>query len=124
MVCVYFYLFHASFAKFSVLGLYHRIFGINRSYRTWIYVIGAAQTVLIICVCILQGFQCRPFSKFFDPNLPGTCTDEGTVIISGELPNSLIDFVMVALVMVMIRPRQMRPSTKWRLRFLFGMGSL
>lgn len=50
--------------------------------------------------------------------------DEGTVIIGGELPNSLIDFAMVALVMIMIRPRQMRPATKWRLRFLFGIGAL
>jgi hypothetical protein len=110
--------------KLSVLALYYRIFGVNRAYRIWIYVIGGIQTVLFIIFCTFQALQCKPLARYWDLSIPGTCTDEGVVILGGETPNSLVDFAMVILAMFMIRPRQLASSVKWRLRILFGLGAL
>lgn len=124
MASSYLYYFDTIFVKLSVLGLYYRIFGINRTYRIWIYILGGAQTILVIAICILQAVQCQPISKYFNATIPGTCMNQEPLIVGGELPSSLIDFAMVALAMVMIQPRQMPSSTKWRLRFLLGLGIL
>jgi hypothetical protein len=124
MAGFYFYFVHFLTVKLSVLALFHRIFGINRAYRIWIYIIAGVQTALFVIFCIFEGLQCQPFDRYFDRSIPGTCKDDGLVIISGETPNSLVDFAMVILAMVMIRPRQLPSSTKWRLRALFGLGAM
>lgn len=124
MSALYCYFVHTFFVKLSVLALYRRIFGINRTYRICIYVLAGAQGILSLIFCIFQALQCRPFSKYFDLTIPGTCKDEGTVILGGEAPNSLIDFAMVILAMVMIRKLQLTSAVKWRLSIVFGLGFL
>jgi hypothetical protein len=124
MAGVYFYFGHSLSSKLSVLALYRRIFGVNRTYTIWIYLLGGIQSALFVIFCILQGLQCRPFNRYFDFSIPGTCTDEGMVILSGEIPNSLVDFGMIILAMFMIRPLHLSTAMKWRLRILFGLGAL
>ncbi|RYP69622.1 hypothetical protein DL769_005242 [Monosporascus sp. CRB-8-3] len=124
MVGLYSYFAHTLTVKLSVLALYYRIFGINRAYRIWIYLLGGSQTVLFIIFCIFQGLHCKPFDRYFDRSIPGTCKDDGTVILGGETPNSIIDFAMVILAMFMIRRLQLSSTMKWRLRLLFGLGTL
>ncbi|KAJ4424251.1 hypothetical protein N0V82_001117 [Gnomoniopsis sp. IMI 355080] len=122
MAGLYFYFVHILTVKLSVLALFHRIFGVRRAYRVWIYILGAFQTVLSIVFCVFEALQCQPFDKYFDRSVPGTCKDDGLVVIGGETPNSLVDLAMVILAMVMIRPRQLPSATKWKLRVLFGFG--
>ncbi|KAI1372085.1 hypothetical protein F4677DRAFT_449744 [Hypoxylon crocopeplum] len=124
MAGLYFYFAQTLAVKLSVLALYFRLFRVNRAYRIWIYLLGAAQTILFFVFCVFQALQCRPISKYFDLRLPGSCKDEGTVILGGEVPNSLVDFAMVILAMFMIRPLQLSSAMKWRLRLLFGLGAL
>lgn len=122
MTGVYLYLGHILTVKLSVLALLYRIFGINRAYRVWIYIIGGFQTMLCIISCVFQGVQCKPFERYFDRSIEGTCKDDGLIVIGGETPNSFVDFAMVILAMVMIRPRKLPSATKWRLRVLYGLG--
>lgn len=124
MANLYFYFAHSLSVKLSVLALYYRIFGVHRAYKIWIYVLGAIQTVLIVAFCIFRALQCRPFNKYFNLSIPGTCTGEEVVILAGETPNSLIDFAMVILAMFMIRARRLPSAMKWKLRVLFGVGAL
>lgn len=124
MAGCYFYFAHTLSVKLSVLALYHRIFKIRRDCRIWIYLLGASQTVLFIIFCVFQAFQCRPLRRYWDLSVEGTCTSEGVVILGGEIPNSLVDFGMVAYAMIMIRPIQLRLGVKLRLQFLFGIGIL
>lgn len=121
---LYCYFAHTLSVKLSVLALYHRIFQIRRERKIWIYLLGASQTILFMIFCVFQALQCRPISRYWDLSVPGTCTDEGKVILGGEMPNSLVDFGMVAYAMVMIRPIQLPAGTKLRLQFLFGIGAL
>ncbi|GAP85076.1 putative benzoate 4-monooxygenase cytochrome [Rosellinia necatrix] len=119
---LYFYFIHILTVKLSVLALYYRIFGVNRAFRIWIYIIGSAQGLLVVLLSILHPLSCEPFNRYFDKSIPGTCRDDGLTILAGETPNSLIDIAMVILVLFMIRPLQLKSSTKWSLRVLLGMG--
>nr|A0A2L0P0K0.1 RecName: Full=Wortmanamides biosynthesis cluster protein C [Talaromyces wortmannii]AUY61971.1 TwnC [Talaromyces wortmannii]QBC19711.1 TwmC [Talaromyces wortmannii] len=120
---LFFYFAQTLSVKLSILAFYHRIFGISSTRcRICIYLLAAAQTILFIAFCIFQGFQCIPLQRYFDLSVPGECKDEGTVILGGELPNSLVDFAMVILAMIMIRPLQLSFSDKFRVTVLFGLG--
>ncbi|KAM3074220.1 hypothetical protein ACMFMF_006241 [Clarireedia jacksonii] len=124
LIAIFSYFGHTISVKLSILAFYNRIFGVYRAYRRWIYVLAISQTIFFITICIFQGLQCRPLSKFWDYSMPGTCFDEGKIILVVELPNSLGDFAMVILAMIMIRNRQLPTSMKRRLRILFGLGVL
>lgn len=111
-----------TFAKLSICALYHRLFGVNQSYRRWIYFLAATQCASYLGFVCMHLLQCRPLCKFW--SWPGGCMPFTTVLVSMEPPNSLIDFGLVALAMVMIQPIQLKPRVKWKLRILFGLGSL
>lgn len=113
-----------TFAKFSICALYHRIFGVNRVYRHWVYILAAAQCATFLALLCMQLLQCRPLHRFWDWLTPGECMSWTTILLATEPPNSLVDFGLVWLAMLMIRPMQLKPSAKWKLRFLFGLGSL
>ncbi|KAK8075877.1 hypothetical protein PG997_010540 [Apiospora hydei] len=120
----YFYFAHALCVKLSVLALYYRIFRVRQDFRIWIFVIGACQTMLVMVACVLQAFQCQPTSSYWDLSVSGKCMAPGHFALIGETPNSLIDFAMVSLAIVMIRSLQLQQSTKVKLQFLFGLGFL
>lgn len=122
MAGFYCYFAHSLAVKLSVLALYYRIFGIKRSHRIWIYILAAAMIALIAALCILQALLCIPIGRYFDPSIPGTCKSSGLLVIIGETPSSFLDFAMVALAIVMIRPLHLSSRLKWRLTFLFGLG--
>lgn len=120
---LYFYFAQTLAVKLSVLALCYRIFSFNNTGgKICIYILGALQTILFTIMCIFQGLQCVPFQRYFDLRVPGHCTDEGTVILGGEIPNSIIDFAMVILAMVMIRSVQLSTRNKLRIMFIFGLG--
>ncbi|KAI2620576.1 hypothetical protein GGR54DRAFT_105255 [Hypoxylon sp. NC1633] len=113
-----------SLSKWSICALYYRIFGVNRTYARWILAIAVLQGLTYIGLLITQLLQCRPLNKFWQFWAEGECFSFSYILIAWETPNSLIDFALVALALVMIRPMQIKVSTKWKLRFLFGLGSL
>lgn len=113
-----------TFAKLSVCALYHRIFGINLVYRRWIYFLGGFQCATYTALAFIQSFQCRPLNKFWQWWADGECMPFSTILLSLEPPNSLVDFCLVILALVMIRPIQMKSAAKWKLRLLFGLGTL
>ncbi|KAK2603435.1 hypothetical protein QQS21_004386 [Conoideocrella luteorostrata] len=124
MVGLYMLFGHLFTVKLSILALYRRIFGVNRVYRIWIYAFAAFLTIFIVILCITQASQCRPFGRYFDLTIPGKCLSENVIVIGGSVPDSCLDFALVVLAMFMIRQLQLSSSAKWKLRFLFGVGSL
>ncbi|KAI0379565.1 hypothetical protein F5Y04DRAFT_259372 [Hypomontagnella monticulosa] len=110
--------------KLSVLALYYRLFGVVKVYARWIYSLAVFEMVWFIIMCILQGCQCQPINRFWQPETAGKCINEGVIIVFSEVPNSTHDFAMMILAMFMLRPLQIDEITKWRLRILFGLGGL
>ncbi|KAJ2974666.1 hypothetical protein NQ176_g5939 [Zarea fungicola] len=124
IVSIYMFFGHIVTVKLSILAFYRRIFGIRVAYLRAIYTLGALQIIVTTIFIILQGFQCRPLARYWDLSVPGTCWPEITIIFGGSLPDSLIDFGVVILCMVMIKSLQISPQLKRRLRILFGIGFL
>lgn len=113
-----------TFSKLSVCALYRRIFGVNQVYRRWVYILAAAQCATCFTLVCMQILLCRPLHKFWDWAAPGQCMPWTTILLATEPPNSLVDFGLVALAMAVIRPMQLDSKAKWKLRLLFGLGSL
>lgn len=113
-----------SLAKWSICALYYRIFSINRSHGRWIWAIAIAQAAVNIALFITQSLQCQPIHKFWEFWAEGDCMPFSHILVALEPPNSVIDFALVALAMIMIKPLHLKRSTKWRLRTLFGLGSV
>jgi hypothetical protein len=112
------------FSKASLLALFYRIFGVDRTFSRWIYGILAVHSIWAIIVLFLNLFPCKPVRKAWYPRTPGHCLSQAVVAVPEETVNSLIDFAMVILAVYMIRPLHMPKRTKWKLRLLFGLGSL
>ncbi|KAJ0115695.1 hypothetical protein J7T55_010518 [Diaporthe amygdali] len=113
-----------TFAKLSICAIYRRTFGVNQVYRRWIYFLAAAQCATWFTLLCIQFLQCQPLHKYWNWLAPGRCMPWTNILLATEPPNSLVDLGLVALAMAMIRPLQLKSSAKWKLRFLFGLGSL
>ena len=111
-------------SKWSVCALYFRIFNVMNNYRVWIYSLAAAQGLCYIGLVIMQTLQCRPVNRFWQFWIDGECFPFSWILLVLEIPNSLIDFALVALAMIMIKGIQLKTRSMWKLRFLFGLGSL
>ncbi|KAJ2987832.1 hypothetical protein NUW58_g4293 [Xylaria curta] len=124
IAALFLYFGHMLSLKYSVLALYYRVFGVNQIYRTWIYVLAGVQLIIVIVPSILIGVECNPLGIYNDQPDLGPCRDNGLIVIVGEVPNSIIDFALVILALFMIRPLQLSPAMKFKLRILFGLGVL
>jgi hypothetical protein len=111
-------------SKWSVCALYIRIFGVIGNYRKWIYGLAFAQGLCYLGLVIMQPLQCRPINRFWQFWVEGECYPFSWILLILEIPNSLIDFGLVALAMVMIKSIQLQTGSMWKLRVLFGLGSL
>jgi len=112
-------------AKFSLLFLYRRIFGIRSIYNFWIKAIAALQTCLFFATMFVNAFQCRPVSKYWDVlNPDGSCLNVPAYLVGAETINSLIDIAMAALAVYMLRDLRVSLGTKWKLSIVFAIGGL
>ncbi|KAK7961768.1 uncharacterized protein PG986_002593 [Apiospora aurea] len=111
------------FFKLSIMALYYRVFSINRVFARWIIAMGAIHIAWGVCLSVLYGVQCYPLAKFWRPLMPGYCLETGPQVLASEVISSGLDFALVALAMVMVGQIQMKASTKWKLRSLFGLGT-
>lgn len=111
-------------AKFSILFLYHRIFGVNRGYKFWIKFLGGVQIVYTIVTSLVSLFECTPVSMYWDPLATGHCINTGAFLAGVESTNSFVDFAMVILAIVMLRELQVNGQTKLKLGLVFALGGL
>ena len=77
-----------------------------------------------ISTVLVMLFQCNPPLKIINPLIPGWCINTSAFLIGTELPNSLLDFIMVAVAARMLNELQIKRMDKWRLSILFAIGSL
>ncbi|KAI1394962.1 hypothetical protein F4819DRAFT_479949 [Hypoxylon fuscum] len=112
------------FAKFSILFLYHRLFGVNRNFVRWIQLIGFIHVAWCIATLCIYLFSCQPISKGWDLLRDGTCVNYLSTVAGCESINSAVDFSLVIAALFMIRPLRMKTSTKWKLAAIFAVGGL
>lgn len=112
------------FAKFSILFLYHRLFGVNRTFVRWIQLIGFIHVAYCITTLCIYLFSCQPISRGWDLLGEGTCVDYLATVAGCESINSAVDFALVAAALFMIRPLRTKRTTKWNLAAIFIVGGL
>ncbi|KAK8016929.1 Cytochrome P450 [Apiospora rasikravindrae] len=111
------------FFKLSIMALYYRVFSINRVFAKWIIGLGSVHIAWALGLSVLYAVQCRPLAKFWRPLMPGYCIATGPQVVASEIISSGLDFALVVLAMAMVGQIQMKATTKWKLRFLFGLGT-
>jgi hypothetical protein len=112
-------------AKLSILRLYSRIFGINPTYARCIKAIALFQILWSIETPLVEAFECTPVYKYWDLTYRGgSCINIGPYLAANETLNSLADFMLAALAVVMLRHLQTSARTKWRLGVVFAVGGL
>jgi hypothetical protein len=99
-------------AKFSILFLYMRVFGVNRHFSLGVKIVGVLNLLWMLASILSLIFQCTPVRRAWNPMLPGTCFNLSTFTVAVEVPNSLLDFVMMALPISMLRKLKMRLRDK------------
>ncbi|KAI0964938.1 hypothetical protein F4678DRAFT_454355 [Xylaria arbuscula] len=112
-----------TFAKFSLLALYYRLFWVNTSFVRSVWITAFIQAGWGLAVLFVHIFACIPIRKAWMPMLPGSCVNINTFFSITEPINSGIDFVVAGLAIWMLRSLQMRRSRQWRLGILFIIGA-
>lgn len=113
-----------TFAKFSLLALYHRLFSVDRTFVICVWTIAFLQLGWGVAVCLVHYFGCTPVSKSWDPLQPGKCIDVEVFLLAKEPINSVIDFAMAALAVWMLRFLRIKRTTKFKVSLLFLVGAL
>ena len=111
-------------AKNSILFLYARIFAVDKKFLFGIYTVGVLNVLWFIAATLGLVFQCTPIQKAWDPILPGKCINFAAFMVAIEVPNSLLDFVIMALPINMLRAMRMSLREKLVLAFIFFLGGL
>ncbi|KUJ10158.1 uncharacterized protein LY89DRAFT_787787 [Mollisia scopiformis] len=111
-------------AKNSILFLYARIFSIDRSFSISIRIVGFLNIIWFIAATLGLVFQCRPVHKAWDPIVPGKCFNYAAFMLGIEIPNSLLDFVMMALPISMLREMRISVREKIILVMIFMLGGM
>lgn len=113
-----------TFAKLSLVALYHRIFNTNRTFVRCLYVVGGMQIGWGIGTYVAHWTECTPVAKLWDSTLPGTCEDSTMFLVVGETINSALDFALVGLAIWIVQSLQMKMAAKMKLSIIFALGGL
>ncbi|KAI1100350.1 hypothetical protein F4804DRAFT_319288 [Jackrogersella minutella] len=111
-----------TFAKFSLLALYYRLFWVERTFAIIVWVVAFVQGAWGIVVLLVHIFACIPVAKSWQPELPGYCVDINTFFDVYEPVNAAIDFFMAGMAIWMLHALQMKKKTQWYLSGLFILG--
>ncbi|KAH8704628.1 hypothetical protein GQ44DRAFT_732250 [Phaeosphaeriaceae sp. PMI808] len=110
-----------SFSKLGVLCFYHRIFGKSgKGYRIAIWMAFSVVTMVMVVQVLIPFINCRPFSKTWLPDTPGTCSIASLALWRYlSIPNILTTFVVIAIpVPILVKLHISRPM-KFGLTIVF-----
>ncbi|KAI4257309.1 MAG: hypothetical protein L6R42_005753 [Xanthoria sp. 1 TBL-2021] len=109
-------------AKLSVLLLYRRLFLVDRWFRTASTVMLVVTIMWFLASVLSYAFQCTPVDKAWQPLKDGHCFKLKTYLLAEEIPNCILDIVIVFLPLGVIRKLQLPTIQKINLCFIFALG--
>ena len=110
--------------KISVLCFYHRIFGVSRTFRRAIYIVGAVSIAWFVASEIEGTLRCIPIRGAWDPLIHAKCYSLEQVAFAMYLINCVNDLVIALLPMFMVRQLQMPPKQKLGVSLIFLLAGL
>ena len=116
------YLFALFLYKTTILLLYLRLFGINKSFnRTTLTVLIFVFTYLLSNLLTLT-FGCVPIAKYWKPTLPGHCVSESNAGVAYGSMNVVSDVVIFVLPLPMVWRLQLSRESKLGVTLVFMGG--
>ena len=109
--------------KIVLLTLYLRIFN-ERKYRVSCYVVMRLVVALGVADNIAGATECIPLASLWDKTIDGNCFDLATFYRWGTLPNVIVDFLMLLLLVPVIWKLQVFLHVKVDLTATFLTGSV
>ena len=111
--------------KFSILLLYHRLFGINRWFRTALCVAGALTIMWWIAAFLDSMFECVPLQAIWDKSIRDPkCQDVRASALGTGIANMILDIMFLTLPLPMIWKLQVTKRIKVSLTGIFLLGAL
>lgn len=111
-------------AKFSILLLYGRLFGLYNKFRVALYVVGAITFCYSLVSILVIIFQCRPVNAAWNFNIKGECVN---LVLGGIIVGSVnvaVDFVILFLPMPLVWSLDVQTKWKVQLACIFLLGGL
>lgn len=120
------YIVAITLCKISIMFQLADIFVPYKPHKRWNTLLGLiAFTVgFYVVIFFIAIFLCRPLSKIWNPDIPGTCIDKSTVYVATSVVNVFDDFAIFALPVVWTSKLQISSSQKVKVMAVFAIGLL
>lgn len=113
-----------SLIKTSMIGLYWRLFGLKRSFRIVVYIVGVIVWGWGLSVALEAFLLCTPFESTWNQTIPGHCGNRTAAFIAAGVLNLLTDILVLSLPVTHIWKLQLRIGQKAGLIMVFSLGLL
>lgn len=112
--------FQQAVSKFSILCLYHRVFGVKSAFSKWIKLVALIEILYFIATFLGLALICVPVKRFWHPWwTTGHCINLSHFLAGVETVNSLVDFSMVVLALYMLQEVQIGFANKLKVASVF-----
>jgi len=103
-----------------------RVFAVDDKFYRAIKIVGVIHTVWLVSTILALVLYCSPVEKAWQPSprVKGQCFSYAKLTVALEVPNALMDFVIMALPMSMLRKLRVRLQDKIALGFVFFLGGM
>lgn len=91
------YDFGVSLPKLSALFFYARIFRVSRTFSHVLWATGALCISWLLVAVLSAIWQCKPISKAWNPNEPGTCLNYYQWWLGSAISSVIIDAIILVL---------------------------
>ena len=106
-----------------MLALYRRIFAIQR-FRFWVHIAMALVVIWLFVNNFMTAFQCSPIKSEWESEVEGKCIKSSNLILGLQVPNVVLDVVVLALPLTAISKLQLPRAKKISVGAVFAIGGL
>ncbi|KAH7024452.1 uncharacterized protein B0I36DRAFT_387023 [Microdochium trichocladiopsis] len=111
--------------KTSVLLFLLRLSGVQRPLVRWsIHALNALNIAMMLAIFIVVIFQCSPVAAIYDPDVKGTCIEQGLFYVVTAGLTVLTDVLVLALPFWIFLELKISRKKKMALIGVFGLGGL
>lgn len=114
----------AYLTKVCLLWIMTRVFSPFKKCVWFIKIFMGVMLAYYIPAVIVKIRVCNPISKFWDPNIDGTCLDQTAIILADAVVSVVSDLIVLILPLPLTLTLQMSAKKKLRVMGILGAGGL
>jgi hypothetical protein len=104
--------------------LYYRIFSISSRFKIALWIMGITSVIWCIVLDAVVIFQCNPVNALQDPRKGHLCLNSQLIFLISEVFNCLLDIILVAMPIPLIRNLYLPLKDRIAISVLFLLGGL